>query len=66
MAEFKLKKYMFSFVEGGFNFVWAKTLKGAKNKALEVYKYDNNLNVRLNSVHLATKEGELNAMSLFY
>jgi len=51
-----LKKYIFSLREGGYNFVWATTLKGAINKALEKYKYDKNLNVRMGSVKLFTKE----------
>jgi hypothetical protein len=66
MAELKLKEYMFSFEEGGWNTVWAKTLRGAKRLAVEEYKDSDTLNVRLDSVHLATEKGLQSAMSLFY
>ena len=66
MAEVKLKQYMFTFEEGGWNTVWAKTLRGAKKLAVEEYKYSDTLNVRLDSVHLATENGLQSAMSLFY
>jgi hypothetical protein len=66
MAELKLKEYMFSFQEGGWNTVWAKTLRGAKRLAVEEYKDSDTLNVRLDSVHLATEKGLQSAMSLFY
>jgi hypothetical protein len=59
------KQYMFSFENGGWNTVWAKTLPGAKRQALLEYK-DSDLTVRLDSVHLATKKGLDSAMSLFY
>ena len=59
------KQYMFSFEEGGWNTVWAKTLPGAKRQALLEYK-DYDLKVNLDSVHLVTKKGLDNAMSLFY
>jgi len=66
MAELKLKEYMFTFEGGGWNTVWAKTLKGAKKQAVKEYEYSDTLNVRLDSVHLATEEGLRAAMSLFY
>ena len=66
MAELKLKQYMFTFEGGGWNTVWAKTLKGAKKQAVKEYEYSDTLNVRLDSVHLATEEGLRSAMSLFY
>ena len=66
MAEMKLKEYMFTFEGGGWNTVWAKTLKGAKKQAIKEYEYSDTLNVRLDSVHLATEEGLRSAMSLFY
>ena len=66
MAEVKLKEYMFSFEEGGWNTVWAKTLRGAKRLAVEKYKDSDTLTVRLDSVHLATEDGLQSAMSLFY
>ena len=59
------KQYMFSFVGGGWNTVWAKTLPGAKRQALLEYK-DDSLNVELDSVHLATESGLQSAMSLFH
>lgn len=62
----KLKQYMFTFEGGGWNTVWAKTLKGAKKQAIKEYEYSDTLNVRLDSVHLATEEGLRSAMSLFY
>lgn len=64
--ELKLKQYMFSFQEGGWNTVWAKTLRGAKKKAVKEYEYSDTLTVRLDSVHLATDEGMERALSLFY
>jgi hypothetical protein len=60
------KQYMFSFVGGGWNTVWAKTLPGAKRQALLEYGDDDGLNVQLDSVHLATESGLQSAMSLFY
>ena len=60
------KQYMFSFVGGGWNTVWAKTLPGAKRQALLEYGDDDGLNVELDSVHLATESGLQSAMSLFY
>ena len=59
------KQYMFTFENGGWNTVWAKTLPGARRQALLEYK-DSDLNVRMDSVHLATKKGLDSAMSLFY
>ena len=60
------KQYMFTFEEGGWNTVWAKTKKGAIRAAILEYKNDESLNVKLDSVHLATKKGIDSAMSLFY
>ena len=62
----KLKQYMFTFEEGGWNTVWAKSLPGARKKAIAEYKDSSTLNPRLSSVHLATDEGLQNALSLFY
>ena len=62
----KLKEYMFTFEGGGWNTVWAKSLPGAKKLAVEEYKDSDTLNVRLDSVHLATDKGLERAMSLFY
>lgn len=66
MKELKFKQYMFTFEEGGWNTVWAKTLRGAKKLAIEQYKDYPTLNPRVSSVHLATEEGLKSAMSLFY
>jgi hypothetical protein len=64
--ELKIKQYMFTFEEGGWNTVWAKTLRGAKKLAVQQYKDYPTLNPRISSVHLATEEGLKSAMSLFY
>jgi len=66
MAELKLKQYMFTFEGGGWNTVWAKTLKGAIKAAEKQYEDSSDLNPIPSSVHLATKEGLNAAMSLFY
>ena len=66
MAELKLKQYMFTFEGGGWNTVWAKTLKGAIKAAEKEYKDSPTLNPIPSSVHLATEEGLAAAMSLFY
>ena len=62
----KKKHYMFTFEEGGWNTVWAKSLPGAKKLAIKEYEYSDTLNPRLDSIHLATDRGLQNAMSLFY
>ena len=62
----QLKEYMFTYEGGGWNTVWAKTLRGARAEALRQYKDSDSLNPRLDSVHLATKEGLRAAMSTFY
>ena len=66
MAELKRKMYMFTFEGGGWNTVWAKTLKGAIKAAKNEYKDSPTLNPIPSSVHLATEQGLQNAMSLFY
>ena len=66
MAELKNKMYMFTFEGGGWNTVWAKTLKGAVKAAEKEYKDSPTLNPIPSSVHLATEEGLKSAMSLFY
>ena len=60
------KEYMFSFEEGGWNTVWAKTKKGAIKAALKEYKSCDGLTVRVDSVHRATESGLKTAMNLFY
>ena len=66
MKSIQLKEYMFTFEEGGWNTVWAKTLRGAKKLCVQQYKDYPTLNPKVDSVHLATKEGLRTAMSLFY
>ena len=60
------KEYMFTFEEGGWNTVWAKTKKGAIKAALKEYKSSDGLTVRVDSVHKATESGLKAAMNLFY
>ena len=62
----KLQEYMFTFEEGGWNTVWAKSLPGARKQAIAEYKDSPTLNPRLSSVHKATEHGLQSAMSLFY
>ena len=62
----KLKEYMFTFAEGGWNTVWASSRKSAIKAAVVKYKDFPTLNPIPSSVHPATKEGLLGAMSLFY
>ena len=62
----KLKMYMFSFEEGGWNHVWAKSLPGARKLAVAEYKDSPTLNPIISSVHLATEEGLQASMSLFW
>jgi len=59
------KQYMFTFAEGGWNTVWAKTKRGAIRAAMAEYK-KSNLNPIPTSFHVATKAGLKSAMSLFY
>ena len=66
MKQLKLKQYMFTFEGGGWNTVWAKTLKGAIKAAEKEYKDSPTLNPIPSSVHLATEQGLAAAMSLFY
>lgn len=60
------KEYMFTFEEGGWNTVWAKTKRGAIKAALKEYKSCDGLTVRVDSVHKATESGLKTAMNLFY
>ncbi len=62
----KLKQYMFTFEEGGWNTVWAKSLPGARKQAIAEYKDSPTLNPRISSVHKSTEEGMQRALSLFY
>jgi len=66
MAELKLKEWMFTFEEGGWNTVWAKTKRGAIKVAVEKYKDSDGLTPRPQSFHIATDKGLERALSLFY
>ncbi len=66
MAELKLKEWMFTFEEGGWNTVWAKTKRGAIKAAAEEYKDSEGLTPRPGSFRVATSEGLERAMSLFW
>jgi hypothetical protein len=59
----KLKQYMFSFEGGGWNTVWAKTLKGGRKEMMSQYGH---LNPIPSSIHLATEEGVEVAMMNFW
>ena len=63
---FRNKQYMFTFEEGGWNTVHAKTRRGAIRAALKEYKDSETLSPRIDSFHIATEEGLKSAMSLFY
>ena len=60
------KEYMFTFEEGGWNTVWAKTKKGAIKAALKEYKDSDGLTVSVSSVHKSMESRLKSAMSLFY
>lgn len=64
--ELKRKMYMFTFESGGWNTVWAKTKRGAIKAAIAEYADSDTLNVRLDSVHLATEKGLEVAMRNFW
>ena len=66
MKSIKLKEYMFTFEEGGWNTVWAKTKRGAIKSAAEEYKDSKGLTPRPQSFHIATDKGLERALSLFY
>ena len=61
-----LKEYIFTFEEGGWNTVWAKSLPGARKAAVAEYKDSPTLTVRLDSVYRANKGVLKAAMSTFY
>ena len=61
-----LKEYIFTFEEGGWNTVWAKSLPGARKAAVAEYKDSPTLTVRLDSVYRANKGVLESAMSTFY
>ena len=41
MKQLELKQYMFTFEEGGWNTVWAKTLRGAKTVCSTIQRLSN-------------------------
>jgi len=66
MKELKPKEWMFTFEEGGWNTVWAKTRRGAVKQAAEEYKDSEGLTPRPGSFRVATEDGLERAMSLFW
>lgn len=62
----KQKEYLFNFVGGGWNSVWAKTKRGAIAQALKKYKGDTVCVVDVNSFRLSSEGDYRNLMSLFY
>lgn len=56
MAELKNKQFVFSFVGGGWNSVWAKTKRGAIASAKKEYKYSLTLIPDYNSFRVTTTE----------
>ncbi len=66
MKELQQKEYLFTFAEGGWNTVWAKTKRSAVKKAIKKYEYTDKLNPIVDSVRLANKEVLESAMSTFY
>jgi len=57
---------MFSFENGGWNTVYAKSIKEANAKANEEYKDSKNCNVRPDSMRVATRDAIESAMSNFW
>lgn len=66
MKELQQKEYIFTFAEGGWNTVWAKTKRSAIKKAIKKYEYTDKLNPIVDSVRLATNDVLQSAMSTFY
>jgi hypothetical protein len=60
------KLYMFTFVGGGWNSIWAKTKKGAIKAGNNKYKNEPKLNIIQSSFVLASTNGLQTAMSTFY
>jgi hypothetical protein len=63
---FLYKEYLFSFKEGGWNTVWAKTRRGAIKTAIEKFEDVDDLNPQIDSLQIATKESMISANSLFH
>jgi hypothetical protein len=62
----ELKEYMFNFVDGGWNTVYAKTLPGAR-KAIKERFHDSLILVPdLTTVRVATKKDYDSHMAMFY
>lgn len=61
------KEYIFYFNEGGWNTVWAKTIRGAAKIVSEKeWDLESGPTPDINSLHLATKEELTSVDSLFY
>ena len=66
--EVELKEYIFSFEDGGWNTVWAKTKRGAIKKALKEYNDnpESSLSVRVSSISKASQKDIQTACRSFY
>ena len=64
--QLKIKQYMFTFEEGGWNTCYGKSKRGAIKKAMAEYKDSKGLTPRPDSFHIATESGLNSALSLFY
>jgi len=64
--ELKRKEYIFNFESGGWNTVYAKTLKGAIKEAIKKYEYSDVLNPDPSTFRLATQKDLDSLMRLFY
>ncbi len=66
MAILKDKEYMYNFIGGGWNTVWAKTIRGARKQAIQQWADTPDLTVDIDSVRLATTEDKRTAMRNFW
>ncbi|QDP56679.1 MAG: hypothetical protein Unbinned3205contig1001_14 [Prokaryotic dsDNA virus sp.] len=68
MAELQNKEWMFNFIGGGWNTVYAKTRRGAITKAIKEYADSKTLNVDTDTMKRVDKNPEVyrGALSLFY
>lgn len=64
--ELKRKEYIFNFEGGGWNSVYAKTLKGAIKEIREEYKDSPTLKPDYSTVRIKTEEEYKYLLSLFY
>ncbi len=57
MAELKRKQYMYNFIGGGWNTIWAKTKRGAIRNARDEWKRQgSNLEVDVNTFRVVSHE----------